>query len=150
MSVSFELILGYFITGTIWGATNSFMEVGTKEISENTQKTKAKGGKKNMSRENELIEGIKMFLKCGFLIPFLLNQTASIYNNFLQAKSDLSIAQPIVNCITFFATFITARLIQRHTATKAGKPEEALSLFDAWFFLGSLLIMAGLYLCLTK
>ena len=29
--VSSDLIFGYFATGIIWGATNAFMEVGTKE-----------------------------------------------------------------------------------------------------------------------
>ena len=79
-----------------------------------------------------------MFTRIKFLVPFLLNQAASILNNFLVAKSDLSISVPVVNCITFIVTFITMRLIKGD------------SLIDIKFFAGSVLIMLGLYLCLNK
>ena len=91
-----------------------------------------------------------MFTKLAFLIPFLVNQSASVFNNFLVAKSDLSLAVPIVNCITFIATFVTARLIKQRQAANAGRPGEAPSLIDTRFLLGSVLIMGGLYLCLNK
>ena len=57
-----DTIIGYFITGIIWGSTNAFMEVGSKE--DESEKTENK---------NELKEGAKMFAKLGFLIPFLIN-----------------------------------------------------------------------------
>ena len=58
--VGIEIIIGYFITGIIWGSTNAFMERGSKtEASE--------------EKENELKEGVKMFAKLTFLIPFLVN-----------------------------------------------------------------------------
>ena len=79
-----------------------------------------------------------MFTKIRFLLPFLLNQVASILNNFLVAKSDLSIAVPVVNCVTFQVTFISMRLLKGS------------SLLDFKFFAGSVLIMLGLYFCLTK
>ena len=53
-----------------------------------------------------------MFSNLGFLVPFLLNQGASIFNNFLVARSDLSIAVPAVNCVTFIVTFVTSRLLK--------------------------------------
>ena len=31
MELGFEIILGYFVTGTLWGATNALMEVGSKD-----------------------------------------------------------------------------------------------------------------------
>lgn len=112
---SVEIILGYFITGIIWGSTNAFMEVGSKEEEEQEKKrddSKVAEAKSDTGKNsNELKEGVKMFTKCAFVIPFLVNQAASIFNNFLVAKSDLSIAVPIVNCITFMATFVTARLL---------------------------------------
>ena len=99
--VGIEIIAGYFVTGVIWGSTNAFMEIGSKD-DEEAEKD-----------QNQLKEGAKMFTKLAFLIPFLVNQSASIFNNFLVAKSDLSLAVPIVNCITFIATFVTARLIKQ-------------------------------------
>ena len=59
--VGIELIAGYFITGIIWGSTNAFMEVGSKDEEE----------KENDS--NQLTEGAKMFTKLAFLVPFLIN-----------------------------------------------------------------------------
>jgi len=142
--VGIELIMGYFITGIIWGSTNALMEIGSKD---DEKKEKAGDGKDG---KNELSEGVKMFTRLAFLVPFLINQAASIFNNFLVAKSDLSIAVPIVNCVTFMATFITARLLVQRQAAKAGRPNDAPSLIDPRFFAGSVLIMAGLYLCLNK
>ena len=101
MAISVEIIIGYFVTGIIWGTTNALMEVGSKD----SDSDKAK------KDENELSAGVKMFTKLAFLVPFLVNQGASIFNNFLVARSELSIAVPIVNCITFVATFVTARLL---------------------------------------
>ena len=127
-----EIIVGYFIIGTVWGATNAYMEVGSK--------TEDQGEKKENKTQlsNQVVEGVTMFTRLKFLVPFLLNQAASILNNFIVAKSDLSIAVPVVNCITFIVTFITMRLIKGD------------SLVDFRFFAGSVLIMLGLYLCLNK
>ena len=136
-----DIIAGYFVVGIVWGATNAFMEIGAQD----DEKAKAAAEKDG---QNELKEGVKMFTKLAFLVPFLINQTASILNNFLVAKSDLSLAVPIVNCITFIMTFITARLIKKYQARQQGKAGP--SLLDSKFFLGSLLIMAGLYFCINK
>ncbi|MFN9940046.1 MAG: hypothetical protein ACK56I_11295 [bacterium] len=48
-----------------------------------------------------------LFSNWRFLLPFGLNQLASLLNNFVVAGNDLSIAVPSVNCITFIMTFIT-------------------------------------------
>lgn len=116
-----ELFIGYLVTGTVWGVTNAFMEQGTKDT----------------KNDEGVAAGVKMFTQLGFLVPFLLNQSASIFNNFLVAKSDLSIAVPAVNCITFMVTFITQKILQGD------------SLIDGKFFAGSCLVMLGMYLCMT-
>jgi len=79
-----------------------------------------------------------MFLNLGFLVPFLLNFGASILNNFLVAKSDLSTAVPAVNCVKFLVAFVTQRALKSQ------------SLIDAKFFAGTLLVVIGMYLCFTK
>jgi hypothetical protein len=67
--VGIEIIMGYFITGIIWGSTNAFMEIGSKEnaLKEEGREGKGKEGK------NELSEGVKMFTRLSFLVPFLVN-----------------------------------------------------------------------------
>ena len=64
--VGVDIIIGYFITGIIWGSTNAYMEIGSKDDEVADEKKK---GEDN----NELKKGAKMFVKLGFLIPFLIN-----------------------------------------------------------------------------
>ena len=61
-TVSVEIIIGYFITGIIWGSTNALMEVGSK--------VKAK---EEEEISNALCAGVKMFTNLAFLLPFLAN-----------------------------------------------------------------------------
>ena len=78
--VSAEIILGYFVTGIIWGMTNAYMEVGSKandegEVDKDKDKKqeKEKQTKEKGNWSSELYEGVKMFLRPAFLIPFLCN-----------------------------------------------------------------------------
>jgi hypothetical protein len=81
---------------------------------------------------------LRMLTNIAFVLPLLINWTASIWNNVLLASNDMSIAVPAVNCITFMTTFITQRALQGRSP------------IDFNFFAGSLLIMLGMYLCLTQ
>ena len=64
--VGVDIIIGYFITGIIWGSTNAYMEIGSKEDEVADERKKGEDS-------NELKKGAKMFVKLGFLIPFLIN-----------------------------------------------------------------------------
>jgi hypothetical protein len=57
--MNFDLIVGYLITGIVWGVTNAFMERGSKQ--------------KEQQAANEVTAGVKMFANLAFLVPFLLN-----------------------------------------------------------------------------
>ena len=133
-------LLSFLFVGTLWGTTNAFMESGT---SEDKKKPKEEQAKKKDKGSSSFISNLfgdlgNLFANWRFLLPFGLNQLASLLNNFVVAGNDLSIAVPSVNCITFIVTFITQRLLKKE------------SLVDIRFFGGVLLIMAGMYLCLTK
>ena len=95
--------------------------------------------------ENHLQEGVSLFINPWFLIPFLVNQSASILNNFLVAKSDISIVVPTVNCITFIFTFIASKVIKNYRSQVSLTKD----LVDLRFIVGTVLICAGLYLCMT-
>ena len=45
--VSIEIIAGYFITGIIWGSTNAFMEVGSKDEAPESQQEDQKDNDSN-------------------------------------------------------------------------------------------------------
>ena len=122
------VIAGYFAVGLIWGTTNALMEKGTKSSKNENSK----------NDENALKETGNMFSNWRFLLPFAINQLGSVINNFVVAASDLSIAIPAVNCITFIITYISQ---------KALKGE---SISDIKFFMGTTLIMIGMYFCINK
>ncbi len=121
-------ICSFVVVATLWGTTNAFMEVGT-----------AKPLEKKKEESSSLLSGLgNLFANWRFLVPFGLNQLASVLNNFIIAGNDLSIAVPSVNCLTFIVTFITQRILKKET------------LIDGRFFLGVVLISIGMYLCLDK
>ena len=130
-----QYILSFLLVGTLWGTTNAFMESGTVQKPEKKEKVPHKEGEGFLAK---LFGDLgNLFANWRFLLPFGLNQLASLLNNFVVAGNDLSIAVPSVNCVTFIVTFITQRLLKKE------------SLVDIRFFAGVALIMAGMYLCLT-
>eukprot|EP00347_Sterkiella_histriomuscorum_P004132 403361632 len=133
-------VAGFLVVGILWGTTNAFMEKGTKDKEQADAKKQSSGDKQqvNIKPTSVMGEVVNMFKNIGFLLPFIINQLASILNNFVLAASDLTIAVPAVNCITFIVTFITQKILNKE------------SLIDFKFFGGCLLIMFGMYFCLTK
>ncbi|CDW88830.1 UNKNOWN [Stylonychia lemnae] len=140
-------IIGFLTVGLLWGTTNAFIEKGTREKNESSQQDKQQDLK--LSESQEIIEPSagsssvfsdlkKLFTNLRFVIPYALNQTGSILNNFVTATADLSIALPTVNCLAFIFTFITQRLLNGQ------------SLIEYKFFAGCFLIMIGLYLSVVK
>jgi hypothetical protein len=63
---------------------------------------------------------------------------ASLGNNFLIATTELQIAVPTVNCVTFISAFITQKLLLKE------------SLVDYYFFAGIALIIAGIVVSLES
>lgn len=85
-----------------------------------------------------LEEVIGYFKDIRFLLPYLVNQIASLANNFLIATTELQIAVPTVNSMTFIAAFVTQKLLKKE------------SLIDYYFFAGIFLIVAGLVICMES
>jgi len=52
----------------------------------------------------------QVLLRWHFWLPFLINQCGSIAYNFLLGTTDISLASPICNSLTFIFTGLTARL----------------------------------------
>jgi hypothetical protein len=78
------------------------------------------------------------FSNMRFLIPYIINQTASLLNNFVVASNELQIAVPCVNCVTFISAFVTQRLLKGE------------SLVDIRFYMGVTLILVGISICLQS
>ena len=100
-----QSILSFLLVGTLWGTTNAFMESGTAQKPEKKEKAPQREG---LGFFAKLFGDLgNLFANWRFLLPFGLNQLASLLNNFVVAGNDLSIAVPSVNCVTFIVTFIT-------------------------------------------
>jgi multidrug transporter EmrE-like cation transporter len=72
-----------------------------------------------------------------FSIPFLVNQSGSILNNFLLGSLEVSIVVPLVNSLGLVFTALTARLLGEAEPLTAGR------------LLGTALVLAGVALCLV-
>ena len=80
---------------------------------------------------------LHLFLNWQFWVPYGINQAGSLLYNYLLGSTDLSLASPICNSLTFVFTGITARAL--------GEPQP----FNWSFILGALLIVAGVTLCVA-
>lgn len=78
-----------------------------------------------------------MLLNWRFWVPYGINQTGSLLYNYLLGSTDISLASPIVNSLTFVFTGVTARLL--------GEPLP----LNLSFVLGALSIVAGVALCVS-
>ena len=95
--ISIETALQMLAVGTVWGSSNAFMERGF-EVTEKDKSSDLDGTWPRIKR---------MFSNCAFVLPLIINWCASIWNNVLLASTDMTIAVPAVNCITFMTTFVT-------------------------------------------
>ncbi|XP_059622591.1 transmembrane protein 234 homolog [Phlebotomus argentipes] len=118
--------LSLILVGLLWGATNPFIKKGSQGI----QKVEAN------SRIKKLLLEIK-FIVCRwqYWIPFLLNQSGSLVYFFTLQNTELSLAVPVANSLTFVFTAITAKLLGEEKL-----PPKALC--------GILLILVGTTICM--
>jgi drug/metabolite transporter (DMT)-like permease len=116
----FTKFLSYLAVSILWGCTNPFI-------------------KSAQSTESLTIYSMfkKILTDYKTLIPLLLNQSGSLLFYYLLAKEPISFAVPVVNSLTLFFTCITAYAL--------GETLQSAKLF----ILGSILIIAGIYLCLS-
>ncbi|XP_051174493.1 transmembrane protein 234 homolog [Leptopilina boulardi] len=125
MSLSIESILLLVLVAIFWGATNPFMKKGAVGI----EKIKAS------SRLKQLIqETLFLFTNFKYLTPFVINQIGSVFYYFTLQRTDLSLAIPVSNSLTFLITAITGKFLgegQIHRNT----------------YIGMLLILSGTTLC---
>ncbi|KAK6304151.1 transmembrane protein 234 [Coregonus clupeaformis] len=100
--VSVVEVLCLLLVAVLWGCTNPFLKRGTEGI-------------EHVKKENKfhqfLAEVKFLFLNIKYLIPFLLNQSGSLVYYFTLATTDLSLAVPVANSLTFLFTMLTGKLL---------------------------------------
>ncbi|XP_072156424.1 transmembrane protein 234 homolog isoform X2 [Bemisia tabaci] len=98
------------LVGSIWGVTNPLIKIGSKGLD--------RVSKKSSRRTwilNTLLEFKFLLLNWKYMLPFLINQTGSVLYYFALQDSDLSLAVPIANSVTFISTALTGWLIGEET-----------------------------------
>ncbi|XP_034530387.1 transmembrane protein 234 [Notolabrus celidotus] len=116
------------LVSALWGCTNPLLKRGTEGI-EHVAKT---------SRVAQLLAEAKfLFLNLRYLVPFLLNQSGSLVYYYTLSTTELSLAVPMANSLTFLCTLLTGKLLGEEFG---GKQAVA----------GMFLTMAGITLCVIS
>lgn len=120
---------GWFVVvAALWGATNPFIKQGSKGI-------------EKIKTESKFLQFIAelnfLFLNWKYLVPFLLNQTGSVVYYITLGSTDISLAVPITNSLTFVFTILSGRLLG-----------EKIKYWET--YIGMVLVLAGVALCVTE
>ncbi|KAM9571796.1 transmembrane protein 234 isoform 5-T5 [Salvelinus alpinus] len=117
--VSVVEVLCLLLVAVLWGCTNPFLKRGTEGI-------------EHVKKDNKFLQ----FL-AEYLIPFLLNQSGSLVYYFTLATTDLSLAVPVANSLTFLFTMLTGKLLGEEFGGKRAVG-------------GMVLTMVGITLCIVS
>ncbi|XP_026134097.1 transmembrane protein 234-like [Carassius auratus] len=126
--VSTREVFCLLLVAIMWGGTNPFLKKGTEGI---------EGVQKDNTFLQFLAEIKFLFLNIKYLFPFLLNQSGSFVFYFTLASTDLSLAVPMVNSLTFLFTLLMGKLLGEEVEGKRA-------------VLGMLLIMSGVTACVLS
>ena len=123
--VSLSEIISMVIVAMFWGITNPLLRLGSK-------------GVEKVSSEQFMM---KIVHECIFLarnwkytISFLINQSASVLYFWTLANTELSVAVPVVNSLTFIFTVVAGVILKER--------------LDRQTLFGSILITIGIILCI--
>ncbi|XP_025204471.1 transmembrane protein 234 homolog [Melanaphis sacchari] len=93
-----DSIFQLFIVGVLWGSTNPFLKAATNKVKRN-------------KTFNIISEVINHVTNWHYMIPFIINQCGSLLFYFTLKYSDISLAVPIANGVSFVSTSIVGTLI---------------------------------------
>ncbi|XP_056326260.1 transmembrane protein 234 [Danio aesculapii] len=126
--VSTSEVFCLLLVAILWGGTNPFLKKGTEGIEE-------------VQKKNKLLQFLAelkfLFLNFKYLVPFLLNQGGSLVFYFTLASTDLSLAVPVVNSLTFLFTLLMGKVLGEEFGGKGA-------------IMGMLLIMCGVTVCVLS
>ncbi|XP_023725914.1 transmembrane protein 234 homolog [Cryptotermes secundus] len=120
-----DAVFSLIAVGVLWGATNPFIKKGS-------------AGVENVSAPHSSLQLLYeiQYLVCRwqYLLPFILNQFGSVLYYITLRTSDLTLAVPVANSLTFVATALCGWAVG-----------EELPHRNTYF--GILLVLSGISLC---
>ncbi|KAI6234475.1 DnaJ-like protein subfamily C member 10 [Aphelenchoides fujianensis] len=131
-------LIGMTLLAAVWGFTNPWMAAAAREKRKKEDGDSTKKKRTDDSRWfRPIYDLISIFRNWRFVLPFAINQSASLVFLSFVIKSDLSKAVCTINSLTLLFTAISGRLFfDERMDTKR-------------VFCGSLFILSGLYLMST-
>lgn len=115
------------IVSAIWGLSTPFLRKGSEGIEKIQQKNFIK---------QWISELCFLSTRWKYVLPFLINQSGSLFYVMALASADLSLAIPLTNSLTFIFVTIAGRYLGE-------KGDNTLS------FLGMAFVVAGVSLCVA-
>ncbi|XP_043261987.1 transmembrane protein 234 homolog isoform X2 [Colletes gigas] len=102
MSVSVDSVTYLVIVAILWGITNPFIKKGAQGL-ENV---------KSSSRFGQFFKELAFLLTTlKYLVPFIINQSGSVLYFLTLSSTDISLAVPVTNSLTFVITAITGWIL---------------------------------------
>lgn len=102
MTLTIESVLYLTCVALLWGATNPFIKRGAVGL-ENV---------KSSSRLKQFFKELAFLLSNPkYTIPFLINQSGSVLYFLTLSTTDISLALPVTNSLTFVITAVTGWIL---------------------------------------
>lgn len=125
MAVTIDSILYLCLVAILWGVTNPFIKRGAQGL-ENVKATSIYG--------QFIKEFMFLITNLKYILPFLLNQCGSVLYFLTLQNTDISLAVPVSNSLTFVFTAITGWFLGEEKVHKNT-------------YLGMIFILFGTTLC---
>ncbi|XP_046739516.1 transmembrane protein 234 homolog [Diprion similis] len=125
MTASVESVVYLVLVALLWGATNPLIKKG----SEGLQYVKASSPWGQFAKEV-----VFLVTTLKYIIPFIINQCGSVLYFFALQSTDLSLAVPVSNSLTFVFTAITGWFLGEEKSHRNT-------------YIGMVLILVGITLC---
>ena len=133
--------LGSFaLVGALWGCTNPLLKEGSSSSVRAAEEERSKQAEQQQEQHwlwSQLRLLLGVLTNWRFVIPFAVNQSGSVVYVYLLGSSDISLAVPICNSLTFCFTAITSFML----GEKLGDPVKTFS--------GIALVLIGVTLCVA-
>lgn len=144
MAVGWGDLLSAVLVGAVWGCTNPFLRRGSADDGNEDDKrlNEIQRGPSDVTTEatetKSILQSLLLFKRVGVWLPYLLNQSGSIFYYKLLATSDLSLAVPVCNALALVFSSATSFLL----GERVDRPMAAI--------FGSSLVTLGVAICMAS
>ncbi|RLU26945.1 hypothetical protein DMN91_000744 [Ooceraea biroi] len=125
MAVTTDSVIYLCLVAVLWGATNPFIKRGARGLED----VKASSASRRLIKEL-----VFLVTKLEYILPFILNQCGSVLYFLTLQSTDISLAVPVSNSLTFVFTAITGWFLGEEKVHRNT-------------YLGMILVLCGTTLC---